>query len=74
MATFDATVAIVDTVLPIVGLDTSDAFDDIELLLENSGKHRTLEQWQTLIAQTDFNLDEMVDLRSSNKILVLRNS
>jgi hypothetical protein len=72
MANFDATVAIVDTVLPIVGLDTSDALDDIQLLLENGGEHRTLVQWQKLISQTHLSIVEVVELRSSNKVLVLR--
>ena len=72
IANFDATVVIVDTVLPNVGLHASDALDDIQLLFENSGGHRTLNQWQKLITQSDFILGEVVELRSSNKILVLR--
>jgi len=72
IANFNATIAIVDTVLPIEGLDPSDALDDIQLLLGNSGEHRTLKQWEILIKQTDFTLAEVAELRSSNKILVLR--
>lgn len=72
MANFDATVAIVDTVLPMAGLDSSDALDDVQLLLENGGELRTLEQWQKLISKTHFSLVEVVEIRSSSKILVLR--
>jgi hypothetical protein len=72
MANFDATVAIVDIVLPIVGLESSDALDDIQLLLENGGEHRTLDQWHKVISQTDLSIVEVVELRSSNKIIVLQ--
>jgi len=72
MTNFKATVAIVDTILPVVGLDSSDALDDIQLLLENSGEHRTLNQWQKLLKPSGFSIVEVVDIRSSNKILGLR--
>jgi hypothetical protein len=72
MTNFKATVAIVDTIFPVVGLDSSDALDDIQLLLENSGEHRTLNQWQKLLKPSGFSIVEVVDIRSSNKILGLR--
>jgi hypothetical protein len=72
MANFSATVAIVDTVLPIVGSDSSDALEDIQFLLDNSGEYRTLNQWQKLFILADFSIVEVVDIRSSIKMIVLR--
>lgn len=72
MANFSATVAIVDTVLPIVGSDSSDALEDIQFLLDNSGEYRILNQWQKLFILADFSIVEVVDIRSSIKMIVLR--
>lgn len=72
MANFSATVAIVDTVLPIVGSDSSDALEYIQFLLDNSGEYRTLNQWQKLFILADFSIVEVVDIRSSIKMIVLR--
>jgi hypothetical protein len=72
MANFSATVAIVDTVLPIVGSDSSDALEDIQFLLDNSGEYRILNQWQKLFILADFSIVEVVDIGSSIKMIVLR--
>jgi hypothetical protein len=72
MANFSATVAIVDTVLPIVGSDSSDALEYIQFLLDNSGEYRTLNQWQKLFILADFSIVEVVDIGSSIKMIVLR--
>lgn len=72
MSGFKATIAIVDSVLPEGGLNPCAALDDVQLLLENNGRHRTLKQWQYIINQSDFGIAEIVNLKAFEKILVLR--
>lgn len=68
---FDSTVVIFDLVLPETKADRLMTLSDMQLLAEKSGKERTLSQWSLIFAQSDFELVEMVTLRSANCALVL---
>lgn len=68
---FQTTVVIFDSVLPETKADRLMTLSDMQLLVEKSGKERTLSQWKILFLRSDFKLIEMVSLRSVNSVLVL---
>ncbi len=69
---FSATVVVIDAI-QLEGIPNKyHAMNDMQLLLGKNTKQRTLTQWQDLINNSDFILTEIVEIRSSNKVLVLK--
>lgn len=71
MGSFKATIAITDFVLPELDADRLMALSDMQKLLQQGGKERTLCQWTSLFAKSPFKLIERVNLRNSQSVLVL---
>ena len=69
---FTATLAIIDFIRSESIINPHEAIKDKQLLLDKDTKQRTLTQWKTLVNKSDFTLSEVVELRSSNKVLVLK--
>ncbi|MCG8316484.1 MAG: acetylserotonin O-methyltransferase [Pseudomonadales bacterium] len=68
----NATIAIVDIVASEKDIDRATALFDMQMLMGTSGRERTEGEWRNLIAFSDFQLKEIVHLRTFAKILVLQ--
>jgi hypothetical protein len=69
---FSATVVVIDSIMSKTTPSIQEAINDLQLLLEKNTKQRTITQWNNLVNKSDFTLTEIVELRSSNKALVLK--
>lgn len=72
MGSFCASVAIMETVLPVLNSDRELAFEDMQLFLQKRAKQRTMAQWKLLFDQSAFTLYETVKLEGSRCVLVLK--
>jgi hypothetical protein len=68
---YQTTVVIFDAVLPETKADRLITLSDMQLLVEKTGKERTLSQWESLFMKSAFQLAELVTLRSTKSALVL---
>ena len=66
-----ACIALMEFVLPELGADLSASSFDMQMFMGTRGRERTLDEWQNLIARSGLQLEEIVDLQSFAKILVL---
>lgn len=71
MGSFNATIVIIDYILPESKADRLMALSDMQLFAEKTGKERTLSQWALLIEKSNFELVEMVSLKNETSALVL---
>lgn len=69
---FTATLVIIDSIQSETLPSKYEAMNDMQLLLEKNTKQRTLIQWQNLVDKSNFTITEVVELRSLNKVLVLK--
>ncbi|MDD4868068.1 MAG: methyltransferase, partial [Mycobacterium sp.] len=67
-----ARVALLELVLPEMGVDLAAASFDMQMFMGTSGRERTLGEWRRLVGQGGFELEEVVGLQSFGNILVLR--
>ncbi|WP_444901283.1 methyltransferase [Microbulbifer sp. SSSA007] len=72
MGEHNATLAIVDAVLPEKGADLNLAAMDMQMLMGTQGRERTVSEWNKLFVQTPFYLAETVSVRSFAKVMVLK--
>ena len=68
----DATIALMEMVMPESGADLANASFDMQMFMGTRGRERTLAEWQRLFDRSDLALKEVVSLRSFGKILVLQ--
>jgi len=66
-----ARIALIEVVLPGLGIDAASASFDMQMFMGSRGRERTLMEWTALFDDSDLVLDEVVGLRSFEKILVL---
>lgn len=69
---FTVTVAVIDSVWSKTLSRPRAVIRDRQLSLEKNIRQRTYTQWKSLINKSDFTITEIVELRSSNKVLVLK--
>lgn len=67
-----ARIAILELVVPDFKADISSAACDMQMFMATRGKDRTLTEWQNLFDQARLMFEELIQLRSIGKILVLR--
>ncbi|WP_444942029.1 methyltransferase [Microbulbifer sp. ZKSA004] len=68
----NATLAIVDAVLPEKGADLNLAAMDMQMLMGTRGRERTLSEWNQLFGDSPFYLVETVSVRTFAKLMVLK--
>lgn len=66
-----ARIALLEMVLPEVGVDIAGASFDMQMFVAARGRERTLTQWKSLFERAGMALDEVVGLQSFGNILVL---
>ncbi|OHX37053.1 methyltransferase [Methylomonas sp. LWB] len=71
-AGFDATIAVMEMVMPDSRTDIATAAFDMQMFVNTRGRERTLAEWRRLFDQSGLVLQEMVGLQTFGKILVLR--
>ncbi len=69
---FTATVAIIDAIRPEPVQSQIEVIDGVQFLFGRKTEQRTLAQWKYLIDESDFTMKEIVELSSSNKVLLLK--
>lgn len=62
---------IADTVAEECGIDPTVAGFDMQMLMGTRGRERTHSEWQTLLQQSGLQIDEIVDIRSFPKFIVV---
>jgi hypothetical protein len=67
-----ARAALMEMVLPPVGADLSSTAFDMQMFMGTQGRERTQSEWQKLIVQSGLQLEEVVNLRSLPKLLIVR--
>jgi len=67
-----ARIAIMELVVDAGRPDALSTAFDMQMFMGTRGRERTLGEWQTLIEHSGMHLEEVVNLRSFGKILVLR--
>lgn len=67
-----AAIIVLELVLPATGADIMGAAMDMQMFMATRGRERTQAEWATLAAAAGLRLDEVVDLLSFAKALVLR--
>jgi hypothetical protein len=67
-----ARIALMEFVLPEQDADLSAAAFDMQMFMGTRGRERTLSEWQDLSERSGLLLEEVVDLQSFGKIIVLR--
>jgi len=68
----NARIALLENVLPDQRADLLAAASDMQMFMGTRGRERTLPEWSGLFAQSGLILEEVVELRSFVKILVLK--
>lgn len=66
-----ARIALLEMVLPEVGVDIAGASFDMQMFVASRGRERNLTQWKSLFDRSGMALDELVGLRWFGSILVL---
>ncbi len=67
-----ATAVVVDTVVDPARVDPAIASFDMQMLMGTRGRERSLEQWTTLFAEGGFAIQEVVQVRSFARFIVIR--
>jgi hypothetical protein len=67
-----ARIALMELVLPEQGADLSAASFDMQMFMGTRGRERTLAEWKKLSERSGLVLEEVVDLQSFGKIIVLQ--
>ncbi|WP_272867687.1 methyltransferase [Crenothrix polyspora] len=67
-----ARIAIMELVVPEFKADISSAACDMQMFMATRGKERTITEWQNLFDQAELMFEELIQLRSIGKILVLK--
>lgn len=65
------TIAIIDTVAEERNIDPSIASFDMQMLMGTRGRERTEREWRNMLAGSGFRLQEIVDLQTFAKLLVV---
>lgn len=66
-----ARIAVMEVVLAESCVDLATASFDMQMFMGTRGRERTLDEWRKLFARSGLALDDVVNLRSFAKILVL---
>jgi hypothetical protein len=66
------TIVIADMLAQTQGIDPNIASFDMQMLVNTRGRERTLDEWQKLLASSGFFLQEIVDIRTFAKLLVVQ--
>lgn len=66
-----ARAAIVDAVAAEPGIDPTIASFDMQMLIGTKGRERTLQEWHTLLHEAGLAIDEIVDVRTFAKFIVI---
>ena len=72
MEGINASIAIVDAVLPETQASTTQTSFDMQMLMGTKGCERTAAQWKNVFSQANVELVETVSIRTFAKIMVLR--
>jgi len=67
-----ARIAVMEIVLDKTHADLTSTTFDMQMLMGTRGRERSLEQWTDLFKQSALQLEEVINLQSPGKILVLR--
>ena len=71
MGDFNATIAIIDMVVPDIQANITEASFDMQMLMGTSGCERTAVQWQYIFEQANIKLIETVSIQTFAKVMVL---
>jgi O-methyltransferase domain/Dimerisation domain len=66
-----ARIAVLELVVPEKQADLTSATFDMQMFIGTRGRERTLDEWRSLFARSGMRLEEVVNLQSFGKILVL---
>ena len=69
-----ARIALMELVVPKFKADLSVASFDMQMYMATRGRERTLSEWENLFDQSGLILEELIELKSIGKILLLRQS
>jgi len=72
MTGVDASIAIVDAVLPDTQANITQTSFDMQMLMGTKGCERTTEQWHHLFEQANIELVETISIRTFAKVMVLK--
>jgi len=67
-----ARIALLEMVLPEVGVDVAGASFDMQMFVGTRGRERTMSEWSALFVKASVALEEVVGLQSLGNVLVLR--
>ena len=65
-------VVIADAVSSEVNIDAMTASMDMQMLMGTKGRERTMSEWEHLFSDTGFNVENVMDIRTFGKFIVLR--
>lgn len=66
------TIVIADAVVDELGIDSITASMDMQMLMGSKGRERTINEWKHLFNDSGFRIDQVVQMRTFAKYLVLR--